>query len=706
MSFLAPWDCEEIARDADTEGRFVDALRIRQQWHPFRALLAARDAEAAGDTETAAKLRAWIRGGGTRSGLGLGHAVEDGIIRYLSVSALTMADSRSEGCPRKWWYRYVGGIKEAQTAAQALGTEMHANIARYLQTGERTFGQLAMTGLHVIPDPGPDLLIEHPLTPIRRDEDGGIPASLLAAPLRAAGIPLIGDVDLCHRRAINKGAENVDEVNDPPGTTELLDWKSTGDGKYAKTGSELAKTVQMIGYAEWAYRAIGDDDMRVRLSHGYFFTRVRKPARKMTILVDREQISREWGRVDGVARTLADVAKETTADRVPANLAACRAFGGCKHRTYCKAGMTSSLDAFLGRTAADSLINPQTNEGEEDMSILSMIGKPAAPAATTAPAATPEPKAPPTAEELRAAEIAKLPEGIVDAIDVVRNDTLGRPQMRGAATDALRVVLKLGATPGAALAGAGPLHVMVFEKAEQIVELAGILRDPDKRAELVAALAASAPEGSAPAEAVVPRVVVGTIAPIPAAAIRISPPDAAESHPALASNTPPAPGPAVPAGDISQVTEDKKPRTRTKRVDPAGTTGEVAPTSVTNVAAPAPQASGGGERSLASPGGIALFVNCVPSVSATDMSGMIDAWCAALAAKCPNADGSPLADLRFAGEGSQLGFGRWKGALAALVRETTVPPGAYYLDTRGDERAEVVATALKPRAALHVRGAL
>jgi len=37
-----------------------------------------------------------------------GHAVSGGVVNYLSPSAITSADPKSEGgCLRRWWWKYV-----------------------------------------------------------------------------------------------------------------------------------------------------------------------------------------------------------------------------------------------------------------------------------------------------------------------------------------------------------------------------------------------------------------------------------------------------------------------------------------------------------------------------------------------------------------------------------------------------------------------
>ena len=84
-----------------------------------------------------------------------------------------------------------------------------------------------------------------------------------------------------------------------------------------------------------------------------------------------------------------------------------------------------------------------------------------------------------------------------------------------------------------------------------------------------------------------------------------------------------------------------------------------------------------------------IFINCAVQ-SATDLAPWVRALCDSICKQFG------AVDLRSAPQDGPLGYGRWKGALAAMVRENPPPAGRYALDTRGSEIAEVVAEALQP----------
>ncbi|NTX51131.1 PD-(D/E)XK nuclease family protein [Myxococcus sp. CA039A] len=97
-------------------------------------------------------------------------------------------------------------------------------------------------------------------------------------------------------------------------------------------------------------------------------------------------------------------------------------------------------------------------------------------------------------------------------------------------------------------------------------------------------------------------------------------------------------------------------------------------------AAPSPQ----GER-------LRLFVDCIPNMPAESLSEYV----AKVAAQVSEAGG--VADLRFAGAESTLGFGRWKGALSMAIRNAPPAPGAYAaLGLAHSELLQLAVEALEP----------
>lgn len=303
-----------------------------------------------------------------------GTAVIAGEVQHFSASSLTLGDSdSSDGCLRKLYYEKVEGRRPPSTEAQEMGTRLHGEIEAYLRTGVNALGPLAARGKPMIPDPGPDLFIEHDITMSPHDElvardaeTEGRDAEAVSIraraepPLRIRGIPVVGFIDLMHQRCTNKGVSDIEDIYDPPGTVEVIDWKTTSRPMYIKTSAEMSRTIQMTLYGKWVLTTLPATTY-VRLSHGYFVTKGPTAPQKITLRLLPEQIEKQWERVERVAGSIIDAVREDHADKVPANTRACVAYGGCPHRQYCRAGTQASLAAFFGTAGADNMLRRMNN---------------------------------------------------------------------------------------------------------------------------------------------------------------------------------------------------------------------------------------------------------------------------------------------------------------------------------------------------------
>ena len=582
-----------------------------------------------------------------------GKAVADGQVRYLSPSSITTADhSQDGGCLRKWWFRYVEGRKEPSSPAQAKGTALHAEIEDYLKTGVKALSATVMAGFRVIPEPGPGIDIEYPI----------------AGELEVEGVPLIGYMDAVSYRDTYIDP-NGDHKPMAPNSIEIIDWKTTSDLSRAKYGKALTDTPQMNAYGQWAAQRWGVDG--VRLSHVYFRTRGRPDAVKSTTFVPVDRLRGRWEQTEAVARAVKDAARITDAAAVDANRNACSAYGGCPHRSYCLTPNRTLTEIFGGTTA---------------MSLLSKIKNVAAP--------TPDHSA-------LAAEVARLeaeetaargkiaPAISTDFVDAVayiesnRPGPTGFPTLGGDAATAFAALKRLE-YQGHGLAGRGQLAELTLTTCDEVVQLAGELGLDDD------AVAAS-------------------MAP-PAPVSALLPPDAPASDPALAAmpvegfappqagQTPPTPAPsAVPAGAAAafakRAAEPEAPKAKRGRPRKSDATTTVVNNSIVTVTTSVPV-----EVAPPARADLSVFIDAIASTPTTSLDAYVDGLCTALCTQFG------AADIRCAPGDGPLSFGKWKGALAAAVREAPPAPGAYTLDTRGREIAEVVAEALRSVATLYVRG--
>ncbi len=576
----------------------------------------------------------------SRTGWPYGSAVVDGVPQYFSPSALMTADPDSEsGCLRKWWFTYIAKIKEPPTKAQAEGIALHSSIEDYLLNGKKEeLSQLALPGLPIIPEPGPDLKVEW-------DIAGG---ALETAPLRVRGVPIAGYIDLVHQRGTNKGGSDISDTRDPVGTVEVIDWKTSGNPKYIKSPKEMASTLQMTAYGKWA-TTVWPDTEWVRLSHGYFITKGKNTPKKVSLRVHRDQIDQRWKHIDKLAGYLIDVAKETNPDKVPGNARACEAYRGCFHRDHCSFAMHNSLDDLGGPLPQTNLedLGYQKPQGEIVTSLLARIKNKNAPEESKKPSATDV-----AAEKMRLAKeevLARWP-GLDQVLTDLEALGLGMPQLSGEAAKAYATLNGLTLSSDA-LAGSGTLGQCSFN-------------DP---AELPAVLAEAKDlaSGNAPAEE----------EEAPAA---ILPPDA-----------PSAKTVAVPAAvdaaiEAAAAEPTKKKGGRPKKVVDAEPVVETQDTTVVNNNVTIVN-SGANEQ-------VFIYVDALPSVASESLWPLVNSIVETLSKK-HGAD-----DIRCApNKDSSLAFGGWKGILAHALRLAypKIPAGHHVLDGAASETGQVVAETMR-----------
>lgn len=597
-------------------------------------------------------------------------------LRFTSVSQINTADTKDDGCPRKWAYAKLDGIKEPETGKQKRGTEGHRQIEEFARTGDaRKIGPEVATGLHIVPDPGPDLHLEWDVLkwPSRSYPDPLTRAhsrQLLAdAPVKLAGVSMTGFIDLWHRRGTNKGGADVRQTRDPEGTVEVTDWKFTGDATYWKSEHELVKMTQLASYGEWAFTVMPDAPA-VRLSLGYFPARKARPT-KVSKLVRREDVQPQVDHAAGVVRLLQHVAREKSAATVEANTLACDKYGGCFYRGRCDAPMKKTFAAMVGQTAAAEAMAklaltagnfvPLDRVRSASMSILKQSQSKVPPPPIQADVA---------AEQLRIADAerrarlqARVPQGFAAAVVRVNQHGRGFPALAGAAAAALWALE--GEDRQDERPGDGEIKHVKLESPADMETLADEL---DAELPPISGLPPDAP-ASDPAKA----------ADQPAEAE-----DAGEDAPA-------APAPKPVAAKTPAATKAKAPA-RTKLVQYAVTLPAQEEIHLGVITDEDVRASNARRADVQGAATLRVYVNCDTSVECKSL----DAWAMGLVAALEESSG--VRDLRSAEDDSVLAFGKWRGALAAMTREAPLPGGAYSLRTYGSELLSVVAEALCHRA--------
>lgn len=584
--------------------------------------------------------------------------IENGQLKYLSVSAIEKFDPEQVGgCPRKYWFRYVAKIPEEKKGSQVRGHEIHAQIEEYLKTGRNVLGQVAQSGQHFL---GRELVAESP--------DLVTTELAFFGPLEVIpGVPLLGKIDFLN--CTNTWIDNDGEKNiDSPNTIEICDWKTTSSIKqYAKRGAALSDTIQMCGYGMQIIESFDASVDLLRLSHGYLQTSGARTAQKVSAIFSVDIFHERWQKIQARAREIVDVVRETDQDRVPINLRACSEYGGCSFRGQCNRPSSAVLhDLFSLRSPKMSSLRGQ---------VAAQTGVPAAqPSAQPYhnPVATPQayaqgaqpgyaPQTNPTRPEVLA-EVQRLRHQPPEHFQQDRNF----PQPVEQLTQATQPVC------GKCGAYLNHLNSCLLQDRVTIVHVGCPAAAPQ-----IAPPDAPRSQPSASAQQLPPGAFAGFSPPVQHAVQQFY------SETLRAAQHVPAQAPEPTTTAVPQ-TQPAAKKTRARR---AG--------------ASAPAASGGGDLEDAiCGGGIALFVDVrTDGVALNDL----EAYCAQCVSQLQQH--FQIDDLRGAPQDHPLAFGRWRPALAALVKAQPPPPGCYALNYVGEsEYRQVIVETLRPQCNAFVRG--
>lgn len=576
-------------------------------------------------------------------------------------------------CPRKWWYEKAAHMPRKEGAGAIRGKLAHSRVEHWLKTGEDVRDQLERVGHHLIapflpfaPFNGGPLMIEPELSGL--STPGGVRFVMFADAVLPPGhsVPLqveIGEV-----------------LPDVP-RAWVIDHKFKKDlDRYAETADQLQSDEQAILYAAWCLSR-WPGTQRVWFAHHNHQTQGRRYAMRRWVDLEADSI------VDGFARIAAHIdgpmqtdAKKTRDIDVDYNDQACSKFGGCDFKAVCphspeKRFAQTILGDFAVSPGVD--LNSTANNptpGVETMSILDQF-KNAAQAA--APVVAPQPVAP---APVAAAPVAPPPAGPAPQAVTDIPAASGIPQRLYMVRGSGAVVRFEIATPSAVFAAdrsGSPQRLLPTDLLMDVTE------DPQARANF--GLPSLAPAAPAPVVAPAPATVrPGTIIDMTEAGIAaraaqgagatVRPPDAppALAQPEMAPPPAPvAPAPVAAAPAPAPVEAAPAP-TGKKRGRPSKA--EAAARAAAG-GAPAPAASDSGNDQ------VIVLIGCMGTAGLVTQD--LDTWVSGIAAKI--AESSQAAEIRFAPNGSALGFGAWRGALAAAVRMSAaeLAPGFYTL-SRGD----------------------
>ena len=233
-------------------------------------------------------------------------------------------------CNRKWWLDKIGEGVRTESASQALGKAVHANIESHLLNGTPLDHPLLTFDTFIAEVKGRvgvELLIEHEF--------------------RLPGIKdSVGFIDLV---IVDHEVKHV----------EIWDHKTTKDWKYARTADELRSNAQGRVYVLAMYEKYGST-YTYSFGHHVILTARAAPARTTRVEFSQSMIEQARSVIDMTMNSMVSASTVVDGRDVVPNTSECWKYGGCPYRTKCKGDEPMPSLAELAAQTQPGPAYPQT----------------------------------------------------------------------------------------------------------------------------------------------------------------------------------------------------------------------------------------------------------------------------------------------------------------------------------------------------------
>ncbi len=308
-------------------------------------------------------------------------------------------------CQRKWAWRHIAKIVLPAHKSAALGTDTHTQLEEYLKTG-KTFdytkpsGYIAQSAVHLLPPPmtkglelekhftfksktgvtyhgymdvsGPDSSVFPDMQRATDDIHTVLAESTWRIFDNKTGMCWSGDawifLDPAKQYIASRSAldEDRDMVELRPlsarGITPFVsDHKTTSDFRYAKSPSDLRKDPQGVIYAMAVMDYYGSD--QADLIWTYMLTKGARKAKRVHLRVLRADVEIEFAKIELTAAEIGTThLAQPSPLTLPANTAACSAYGGCPYRGNCTDLSTVNTQGKKMTQATEDFLNSMTQQ--------------------------------------------------------------------------------------------------------------------------------------------------------------------------------------------------------------------------------------------------------------------------------------------------------------------------------------------------------
>ena len=417
----------------------------------------------------------------------------------------------------------------------------------------------------------------------------------------------------------------IDLVDPRVSPLRLIDHKSISDFRYCKTPEELLASTQMMSYARWAFETYPREQV-IEVEHLYQRTKKPYKPHRVSAVATRERSEEVWQRDLVFVKEMEAWRTERpeTAQALPPNTQACSMYGGCSYKSRC--GFAPQI-SFNGGKLKMGLESTTNGTG------LSLSERLAAKRA--AQAGLPLPASPVAAPPPSPVAAAPLPPVVAAAAPPPVVTSGARPMLTGDAAVERAKELGIDIPPGAGFAQIGAGSTILPPDAPSRDEKVTI-SDVQKAEPAVVA----EPKKRGRPKKVVEAVGAPTVQVV----------QEGLRHDLPAFSFPDSDAVQEASGAVFYIGE------------PSPSAASTAPPTPAEVKAIA-------TRLLAKkpPHGLTIYVDCIPTKGEKPYT-LFEDWFRPLAEVCAEVHG--LADYRM------MDFGKWKGPIALLVKESVdqVPP--------------------------------
>ena len=232
-------------------------------------------------------------------------------------------------CQRKYAFKYIAKLPSPSSAAAELGTAVHAQLEKYFLGGELDFsipdrsGDIAAKGLKHLPD---------------QDTPGLITEASFRFKSPKTGLWYQGRVDL------TVPPRTLPRVGIPT----VIDFKTTGNMRYAKTPEVLATDIQATLYAVDAIQKYNAPAVALKWVYIPTKTGASKP---VTYEMSREAAKVNFEVIEEITKELDAVRiAGTDPNTLPPSLHTCDAYGGCPFKKNCNLTAVQRMKAAMTTT--------------------------------------------------------------------------------------------------------------------------------------------------------------------------------------------------------------------------------------------------------------------------------------------------------------------------------------------------------------------